>query len=115
MIKGWIGVDFDGTLSSMIDGSPIQPMVARVKEWRRQEVEVRICTARVNSKSPQEHRDAHTKYIQDWCLVNIGEKLPVTAEKDYDMLALFDDLAFSVETNTGNVKGWKEGIEASIL
>ena len=52
-MAGWIGVDLDGTLAhygGWVEperiGQPIAPMVARIKEWLGQGIEVRIFTAR---------------------------------------------------------------------
>jgi len=109
MNKGWIGVDLDGTLAyytgiwttDLEVGAPIPLMVKRVQHWLASGFEVRILTARVNSKNPR--REAVTKVIQDWCETNIGQTLEVTAEKDYDMIILWDDRAVRVETNTGKI------------
>lgn len=109
-MAGW--VDFDGTLSSMVDGSPIEKVVAKLKEFDAQGVEIRICTARVATKYPKEHIEGHTRFIQQWCLHHIGKAFPVTSEKDYDMVVLFDDRAIAVQTNTGELKGWLDIVEA---
>lgn len=105
----WIAVDLDGTLARYNGwkgveeiGAPIQPMVDRVKIWRQLGIEVRIFTARVSGVS----RDGRSvedvrELIQQWCLQHIGESLPVTNVKDYDMLELWDDRAVQVEFNTG--------------
>jgi len=52
-MKGWIAVDFDGTLaiydkwvSAEHCGEPIAPMVERVKRWLAKGHEVRVFTAR---------------------------------------------------------------------
>ena len=110
-MSGWIGFDFDGTLSRLSDGQPIPSMVERVKRFRSQGVEVRICTARINSKMTDEHRVGHTERIERWCLQHIGEVLPVTAEKDYDMALLYDDRAVAVLTDIGDCKTWLEVVE----
>jgi hypothetical protein len=55
-VKGWIGVDLDGTLAhyagwrgSMHVGPPIVPMLDRVKRWLAEGTyDIRIFTARVS-------------------------------------------------------------------
>ena len=111
----WIGVDFDGTLATyegwqgVKAGKPIQLMVDRIKTWLADGKEVRIMTARVSSRNEQNRlrhgeslweAEAHRKLIEDWCLEYIGQKLPVTAEKDFEMVELWDDRAVTVELNT---------------
>jgi hypothetical protein len=52
--RGWIGVDFDGTLADysqgwqgdLVFGGPIRLMVDRVKRWLEEGYEVRVMTAR---------------------------------------------------------------------
>ncbi len=109
---GWIGVDLDGTLA-VYDrwcgpdhiGKPIPVMVERVKGWLAEGKSVRILTARVSSSptSPKHQRDAAEALIaiQDWCLVNIGQVIPVVCTKDYAMIEFWDDRCVQVERNTG--------------
>lgn len=105
----WIGVDFDGTLATYAGwkvqgkalGEPIRPMLSLVKEWLDMGREVKIFTARASSSAPD--RLADIAAIQDWCEKHVGKRLEVTAEKDFAMEALFDDLAFRVERNTGRL------------
>lgn len=115
----WIAVDLDKTLAyqDKFDddhiGSPIAPMVNRIRAWRKDGLEVRIFTARVglcgkaNSCGYIVDEDFVTRQrslIEAWCLEHIGEILPVTASKDFEMVALFDDLAREVIPNTGFLK-----------
>ena len=102
-MKPWIGVDLDGTLAHYDDwqgpehiGAPIAPMVARVKRWIAEGRDVRIFTARV-------HRDdgANRQHIEAWCAEHLGCVLPVTNEKDWDMIEVWDDRAVQIITNTG--------------
>lgn len=115
---GWIGVDLDGVLArcdwvEVWDGSigpPIPKMVARVKAWLAEGRDVRIMTARV---APYEFRDGgddharsveqQRRLIEAWCLEHIGQVLPITATKDYGMVALYDDRAIQVIENTGEL------------
>lgn len=106
-MSGWIGVDFDGTLCAA-SGQPIPKMIERVKKFLAQGIEVRIVTARVNSKMTFEHKHNHCDYIMRWCLQHIGKTLPIQAEKDYDMVVLYDDRAIAVETDTGECRGWNK-------
>ncbi len=97
----WIGVDLDGTLAYYTSwqgpehiGEPIAPMLARVQKWLADGREVRIFTARANEPE-------NIPYIQAWCLMHLGQVLPVTATKDYGMVVLYDDRCVRVITNTG--------------
>ncbi len=113
--KGWIGVDLDGTLAVYNDwdnGSislPIPLMVNRIKAWLAQGYEVRIFTARVGKIDTLLLSDTSGKTeqirteIQDWSEKYIGVRLPVTCEKDYEMLELWDDRCVQVDSNTGRV------------
>jgi hypothetical protein len=124
---GWIGVDLDGTLAHYEGwdegkiGKPIAPMVERVKAWRADGYEVRIMTARVfpialvlangvlpGVTDPNPRQIEASKAVVDirrWCLEHLGEHLPVTCQKDYSMIELWDDRAVQVEINTGRVLG----------
>lgn len=109
--KGWIGVDFDGTLARYDGhfgsgdelGAPIPLMVGRVKAWLAKGIEVRIMTARVGC---QENDDPHfaehqREIIGDWCEEHVGQRLAVTNKKDFGMVELWDDRAVAVVPNTG--------------
>jgi hypothetical protein len=113
--SGWIGVDLDGTLAIYHGwiagggiGAPIPKMVNRVKKWLSEGKNVKIMTARVSNKNIQGlegERALQEKLIQDWCLEHLGQVLEITCEKDLHMYALYDDRAFRVELNTGNIVG----------
>jgi hypothetical protein len=105
MSEGWIAVDLDGTLAKYTEyhgptviGEPIPLMVARVKKWLTLSQEVRIFTARV---ADQTTRSAVTVAIQNWCILHIGQILPITNKKDHHMIELWDDRCVQVEPNTG--------------
>lgn len=119
-MKEWYGVDFDGTLAHYrnfkgagVLGAPIPLMVDRVKRWLAEGKDVRIFTARVwhpdvtskvsetefNSRCA-EAREARAA-IKAWCIEHVGQELPITCEKDYGMLELWDDRAVQVIKNTG--------------
>jgi len=109
-MAGWIGVDLDGCLAHYdgwkgIDhiGEPVPAMLERVKQWVADGQEVRIMTARA-CRSGVEGVLAE-QVIQDWCLKHIGKALPVTHEKDFGMIELWDDRCVHVERNTGRILG----------
>lgn len=117
---GWIGFDLDGTLAFYDEwrgpthiGEPILPMVNLVKEFLKEGKEVKIFTARVwaltlldwdmtaqNSAAFHEAVEAELA-IRKWCKEYIGQELPVTCMKYFNMIQLFDDRAVGVEKNTG--------------
>ena len=101
-MKGWIGVDLDGTLAQYDGwqgaehiGAPVPAMVERVQAWLATGRDVRIFTART---------EGHEK-IQAWCKEHIGRVLPITSQKDFGMVELWDDRCVHVEKNTGRVIG----------
>ena len=104
MAQGWIAVDFDGTLmsegASWDDGVPVPKMLERVKEWLAQGREVRIFTARVCNNDSRHQRPV----IEAWCMKHLGRILSVTNEKDWDLDQIWDDKAFGVIHNTGELK-----------
>lgn len=118
--SGWIGVDLDGTLAIYGGwtgeiGPPVLPMVNRVKAWLAQGVEVRIVTARVACTYQDVAESGkcddvafateQRALIEAWCERYIGQKLRVTAQKDFAMITLYDDRCVQVEANTGRLIG----------
>jgi len=105
----WIGVDLDGTLardlgSARYDqiGSPIEPMLVRVKRWIAEGRTVKIFTARASS--PRQ-----VAAIKEW-LVSWGlPELEVTNVKDLQMIELWDDRCVQVTTNLGEPVSKKSG------
>ena len=104
-MSGWIGVDLDGTLAEYYAwkgeteiGKPVPKMLARVKRWIAEGQEVRIVTARV--AMPHGRRVA-VSVVKAWCREHVGQELPVTHEKDFGMIELWDDRAVQVRRNTG--------------
>lgn len=103
----WVGFDLDRTLAVYHEwrgteeiGAPIPDMVARLKQYRRQGVEVRILTARVSHPAEAERA---RRAIEAWSLEHLGEVLPVTDRKDFAMLHAYDDRIVQVEPNTGRL------------
>lgn len=126
-MKGWIGVDLDGTLarydgwkSAEHIGEPIPEMVERVRQWIADGIEVRIFTARIDGASTKSadvaiaempelvtfrDKDLVRRTIDAWCVRHIGRALPITNVKDFEMIELWDDRCVAVETNTGRRLG----------
>jgi len=111
--QGWIGVDLDGTLAEWHGwkepgdiGPPVPAMVDRVKRWLDDGEDVRIFTARV---SPEGHTEAQLdnnhRAIWNWCLNHFRRVLRVTHSKDIYCKAIYDDRAYRVRRNTGEVIG----------
>lgn len=105
---GWIGVDLDGTLAKYdgwrgLDhvGEPVPAMLLRVRRWLAVGQEVRIFTARVGDGQDATTIQVARAAIALWCLEQFGQVLPITATKDFSMVALWDDRCVQVETNTG--------------
>lgn len=101
---GWIGVDLDGTLAKYDGwisenhiGDPILPMAIRVCRWLAAGRDVRIFTARV-CNDPE---GKIALVIQGWCKEHLGQVLPVTNKKDYQMVELWDDRCVQVTPNLG--------------
>jgi hypothetical protein len=100
-MAGWIGVDLDGTLAYYKRGQgpdigdPIPAMMKRVKGWLEQGQEVRICTARAA------HGEAEIPRVRDWLKQHGLGDLKITCQKDFEMIALWDDKAIQVKPNTG--------------
>jgi len=103
----WIGVDLDGTLARDLGsarwdeiGSPIEPMLLRVKRWISEGHTVKIFTARASS--PRQ-----VAAIKQW-LASVGlPDLEVTNVKDQRMIELWDDRCVQVSTNLGEPIGAK--------
>ncbi len=101
-MKGWIGVDLDGTLAHYGEwkgiehiGRPIPKMVERVKRWIGQGKKVKIFTARAT-------RPEALKHIRDWLEENgLPRDLEITNQKDLGMIELWDDRCVQVILNTG--------------
>ena len=111
MGRPWYGYDLDGTIayydhSLGIDtiGAPIPAMIEDLQAKLAGGYKVRIVTARVaHADDPhlQQFIAGQRAMIEQWCLLHIGQVLPVTSEKDFDMVQLYDDRASQVLTNQG--------------
>lgn len=103
---GWMGVGLDGTLAEWhgwqgIDhiGAPVPSIVTKVKQWLKDEREVRVVTARVNPK--WHDSDAAREVIVKWCLDVFDTELPVTCELDPQMVEFWDTRVVRVIANKG--------------
>lgn len=99
--KGWIGVDLDGTLATsgptsdyLGIGEPVPHMLLRVHHWLRTGRTVKIFSARAKDSSD-------VRNIHKWCERHGLPPLEVTCEKDYGMIAIWDDRAVGVVRDLG--------------
>ncbi|WP_457554251.1 hypothetical protein [Desulfobacula sp.] len=99
----WTGVDLDGTLAyhdrnSQMDkvGDPVIPMLDLVKELIRNNIRVKIFTAR--AQYPEQ-----LPIIREWLKANGLPELEITNIKDFNMQWLLDDRCIQVERNTGRL------------
>lgn len=110
--QAWFGFDLDGTLAvheegASIDhvGAPIPAMIEQLKQHVEDGYDVRIVTARVCRTQSNDDRDYQLGIIQEWCQKHLGFVPDVTNEKDFAMVALYDDRAHHVVRNEGVVVG----------
>lgn len=78
-------------------------MVNLVMSYLKNGTEVRIMTARVSGSKGDRDVEEARKHIEDWTEKVFGVRLKVTNEKDFGMIALYDDRAIRVEFNTGRL------------
>lgn len=109
--NGWVGCDLDGTLAQHTTwrgeayiGPPIPEAVDRIKKLMASGWTIKILTARMSEKNP-EAKEITRRAISRWTLEHVGIALEAVSEKDYAMVALYDDRAIQVELNTGKVLG----------
>lgn len=113
----WVGFDLDGTLcryttgdsSNFRIGEPIKPMCDLLQRYLDEGWRIKIVTARAgphgNFNGSEFRRIKTIEAVKAWTKQMFGKELEVTCSKDYAMVALFDDLAVSVEANTGRLLG----------
>jgi len=109
----WIGVDLDGTLAEYDKwcgpshiGKPISKMVDRVKRWLKDGKDVQILTARVHKDNPGKVESELA--INLWTKRVFGKSLKTRADKDLNMIELWDDRCIQLLTNTGERVDGKE-------
>ncbi len=102
-----IAVDLDGTLAVAGPwqglehiGAPVPKMVERVKGWLECGCVVVVFTSRLSTPLD---REFIVGPIERWCKRNIGEILPVTNIKTFDIDEFWDDRAVSVVKNNGEI------------
>jgi len=101
--KTWYGFDLDRCLAERHDwngeeiGKPIPSMIAIVRKLLSQGKVCKIFTARADKP----RTDPIYGEIERWCVVNIGQVLPITNAKDRLCEALYDDIAKQVVPNKG--------------
>jgi len=112
--KGWIAVDFDGTLArydvrrgTAVIGKAIEPTLARVKHWLEAGIEVRIFTARASDP-------ALVPPVLQWLAEQGLPPLAITHRRDNDLMQLWDDRVVQVERNSGEVLTPKQYISLDI-
>jgi hypothetical protein len=97
----WVGVDFDATLVEYAPangaGAPVMNIVTLVKDWLARGIDVRIFTARVDL-GPD-----HVAFVDEHVRRIFGRSLPITNVKTQGCVALYDDIAYRVEANTGKL------------
>lgn len=109
--KLWFGFDLDGTLAyanhtfnASVIGDPVPKVVSLLKAVLKAGYGARIVTARVAASrdlnfdgvADSEGFAAWQRtLIDNWVMKHIGVRLPITASKDFRMVALIDDLAIS--------------------
>lgn len=106
--EAYILVDWDRTLvkydswekNKTSFGQPIAIMVERVQRWLHTGMEVRIFTARV-SHPEMDRNNYERKQIEEACKKMFGQELKVQNWKCFRCIAIWDDLAVTVEPNTG--------------
>jgi len=100
----WIGVDLDSTLAikpKMVDGipaigKPVPAMKARVMAWIADGKKVKIFTARADSTGA-------IPAVERWLKRYGFPALEITNKKDRYCTAIYDDIAVTVEKNTGRL------------
>jgi hypothetical protein len=104
--KETYAVDLDGTLAFHDPdapfkinevGPPVEKMLARVKRWLAEGKKVVIFTARAS-------RAENLPPIKAWLKEQGLPDLKITNEKTPDITRIYDDRAWHVERNTGEVK-----------
>ena len=65
--------------------------------------QIKIVTARVCSTQPEGDAEKAREAIEAWSEAFLGQKVEVTAEKDWNLIKLYDDRCIQVEHNTGRL------------
>lgn len=107
--SGWVGVDLDGTLMEYDQweglfhfGQPIAPTVEFVRSLLSVGHDVRIVTGRARRAELDGAFPRFEEAVMLWTEKHLGRALPLAA-KDHKMIALLDDRAIQIESNTGRL------------
>jgi hypothetical protein len=113
----WVGVDLDGTLArddaegQLLPpyplGEPIPEMIALVRSLIEAGVTVKIFSAR--ACEPES-----IPIIQDWAETHGLGRLPVTNQKDFDLIRYYDDRAIQIVPNQGKSIGLTARVNNSV-
>jgi len=113
--RGHVCFDLDGTLAEydpetwdhMKVGKPVAAMVLLAKRYMQQGVEVRIFTARAHKNPRETDADYQRRLapIREWCIKVFGQELLIVSYKTFETIAIFDDRAYRVVENTGEIVG----------
>ena len=95
----WIGFDFHGTLADDKTLEPIPAMVDKLRSKLSEDKRVKILTGA---------RKQDYKEIREFLEDNDLPDLEITDTKDPYMIEFFDDVATTVETNTGKIMSPKD-------
>ena len=75
------------------------PMVDRVKSMLDKGMNIVIFTARVSAGNSDAAEARET--IARWCELHLGRVLPITSDKNYQIVEMWDDRAVQIIPNTG--------------
>ena len=100
-IKHWAGFDFDGTLveypkSGQRYGKDNEKVIGIFKYFMDHGITVKVVTARAAYPEMRQ-------VIQSWLDAHGWGHIEITDKKDYGMLVLFDDLAITIDSKSGEI------------
>lgn len=107
----WYGFDLDSTLATWHHGQDVETIgklidgeaAAKLRQYLKEGKTCKIVTARVGSTNSPAEQAKQRKMIQKWIKKHFGKTLEVIAEKDADMVELYDDKARQVKENKGDL------------
>lgn len=99
----WIGIDLDGTLATIDEntsrlniGKPIEEMKTIIENHIKEGYVIKIFTARA-AYSDQ------IPIVKQWLEDNNFPNWEITCQKDFAMIRYYDDMAVTIERNTGKI------------
>ena len=105
----------------MSQGYRVKIVTARVHKWDQRRIELNYiksldCNRAVpieviaNAESAlRAEYEANVAAIDNWCQKHIGSVLPITSQKDFEMVELWDDRAVAIKPNEGSALQWIDG------